>query len=359
MTRKFIFSALFFILALMFLPPAFASESNKKIFKLGIALPLSGGAAWMGDSAKKAVDLYFLKTPEAKERLEVIYEDVATNNIPQGISAVRSLIEIQKIDALILFVTPVAMAVANDIDRYQIPTITITGGNAAKGHNYIVNIWHSPNAEADAVYGEILKHPEWSSLGVITSEQESMIVRTQALMAAFERNTATKIIAINETLINESVIDLLAIKTKQKAPSAVILNLMPGQVSLLAKKLKEKHYSGQIIGCMTMADQREQEMAAGALNGALYVDSNLSDSFSSLYKNTYQTNPPPVSANTYDALSIIDDAVKKGLGQDREQLNTALRVKNFSGALGKFSFIDNGQNEFDLKAKMLKVPDMR
>ena len=347
-----------FIIAICFVVSASAEEqvaTNIKL-KIGIAAPLSGNSAWMGEELKHGIDLYLKANPSAKDRLELFFEDTTTSNTATAVSAVNYLINNKSVDSLILLFSPVAFAAGPIIEKAGIPTIAITGADTAKDRQYMIKLWMSPKAEAKVNVSEISKHLEWTSLGFVTAEQESMLARTKETKELLAQDPGLKIdIIFDETVVDNENLDLIAIKTAQRNPKCLIVNLMPGQAGLFVKKLREKRYIGQILGSPAMSEKSENILAQGALSGALYVDSYYSDEFIKSYNQDYARYPLPGSANGFDAIKLFDLAFQKTGKVDKEDINKNIRVKNFSGALGSYSFIEDSFNTYDLKAVMRVV----
>lgn len=323
--------------------------------KVGFAIPLSGNGSWMGQNLKAGVELYLKETPAARERLELFYEDETTSNTTMGVTAVKSLIENKKVDALVVFLSPVAYAAAPIVERMGIPTFAITGSDTAKDRTYMVKLWLSTKAEGEAIAKELLKHPEWKTIAFITSEQDSMLARTKAAKEAIDDQDVDINIVFEENVTDAETLNLFASKIAQKKPDVIVINLMPGQVGLFAKKLWEKTYHGQLIGCSTMTDKNEQVLAQGALSGSLYVDSEYSPDFIEAFARDNGSFPLPGAANGYDAIKILDTAFQASGGTDHQKLNKNIRIKDFKGALGNYSFIEDEFNTFDHKAVIRRL----
>jgi branched-chain amino acid transport system substrate-binding protein len=114
---------------------------------------------------------------------------------------------------------------------------------------------------------------------------------------------------------------------------------------------------------------REQALieSAGAdnLNGRTYVTfgglppSELQGKgreFYEAYKNKYHSEPEAYSVYGYEAAKVVLEAIKRADKKDREAIRVAVAAtKDFDGALGKWSFDDNG----DTTLKVMMVEEIK
>ncbi|MCC6931860.1 MAG: ABC transporter substrate-binding protein [Deltaproteobacteria bacterium] len=331
------------------------AHPNMQKLKIGFAIPLSGNGAWLGKAFQNGVELYFEGHPEFKGQTELFYQDETTANTAMGIKAVAHLIENSKVDALVVLLSPVAFAAGPMIETAKIPTIAIAGAEVSKDRQYMVKLWLATSAEGRSIAVELKKHPEWKTIAFITSEQESMLARSKATKEAFSNNNVDINIVFDENIADTESFGILAAKIAQKKPDVLVLNLMPGQVGLMARKLWQYNYRGQLIGCSTMSAKSELDLAQGSLKGALYVDGDYDYGFIETYRRKYGEFPLPGTANAYDALKILEHALKASGEINHEKLNQNIRLQNFSGALGNYSFIPNNLNSYDLPAILRKI----
>lgn len=332
-----------------------AQQQFPRKLKIGIASPLSGEGAWMGQNLKAGIDLYFQENPAANDRLEVFYEDVSVVASAKNVAAVKSMVEVKGVDVLMLFSSSLTYAVTPMIERLGIPTIAITGSDTAKERKYIVKLWLSPRQEAMQHAGEIKKHESWERVAFITTETDSMLDRTKVAKQVFKESKLDLEVVFEESVANVDSFNILATKIAQKNPDVIIINMLPGQPGLFAKKLRERRFSGQIMGCSTIAEQSEIALAQGALSGTLYIDHDYNPSFLAAFTRQYGGRPGIGVANGHDAVAIIDYALQQAGEIDHNQLNKYIRVKDFSGALGTFSFMEDEHNTFSIKATMRRI----
>ncbi|RIL09356.1 MAG: hypothetical protein DCC75_06700 [Proteobacteria bacterium] len=318
--------------------------------RIGLALALSGGAKFIGDNVQRGAELYLRQYPEFASRIETVTEDVGPST-PQGIGAVRKLIEIDRVGALILTISPVTNAVAPLIDARKIPSLAIVGDDCAKGREYMIKLWMPAGNEARAVR-DYLEQKKIKRVAAVTTEQDSMLARTESL----KRLLPDGAMVFEQRIMDVSELPVMAARIANLSPQAVAMNFMPGQSAILAKRLRELGYKGQLIGTAILLEPSEMEGASGALDGTVFPDSPLTDEFVRMHRREFGSHPGAGTANGYDAMKLFNQALRQFEGAAApEELNQALRVKNFSGALGTYSFSREALNSYDLPAVMRSV----
>lgn len=320
-------------------------------FKVGIGIPLSGAVKFLGDNTLMGVTLYQEQHPAFRQKIALHIEDT-TAATAAGVSAVKKLIEIDSVDALVLEVSPVVNAVAPLIDREGIPTIAIVGDDCSKGRKFMVKLWLPASHEAQAVAMH-LKALGITSLAIVYAEQDSMLARTTALK---------QLLPATMTIYDASIgtndeLAIAATRIAAFAPQALIMNLMPGQNAIFARRLAELRYSGHRIATGIVADIAEQTAAAGTLAGTKYPDVGIDKNFVQAFRLRFGAAHPPIgAANGYDAMKLLDHALADlTYPYDKSRINARLRVRDFEGALGKYSFSFDEMNTYLLPAVMREV----
>lgn len=313
---------------------------------IGIAVPLSGDGAWLGENVVKGVKFYFKeKNLDFSEKTKL--EDLAYNQAmtSTGIIGVKKLIDVDKVVALILCNSAVVNAVAPYIDEKGVPTISIVGAETATGRSHQVRLWPRPQDEAEALANSL----RGKSLAIIYSEQDAQIARKKALESALvDTKIVFSSVADNESM---STVVMKAIKTK---PDSVNLLVMPGLNGLAAKKFRQYKYAGTFNGTIAIDSKNEKQIAEGSLNGALYPDAALSEEFLARYTKEFNEYPGPGVAPGYDAAKMIFEGLKES-GSDKEKFNEMIHRDNFSGAMGTYGILKDGSNSYKVPVALRTV----
>ena len=328
------------------------AEAAPDKFKIGISIPLTGSGSMLGVTTKQGFELYLDQHPEFASRVQVIVEDTTVTNINQGVNATKKLIEVDRVQALVQEISPIAFAMANEIDKEQVPTIAITGADCARNREYMVKLWLPLKNETFAIK-KLLAEKKYQRIAVVTSEQESMLARTRMLK---EGPDALTLIA-DETTAGENDSRPLALRLLKLKPDVVILNLMNGHVGPLAKRLREVGYQGDFISNTVVDDPAEIALSGGALQGAYYPMAQYSAEFVEAHKKRYGTPPLVAAANGYDAANLIHTVLKKlNWKYTPQAFNREMRIRDFQGAMGSYSFSFDEWNVYDVPATLYRVP---
>ena len=85
---------------------------NEQTIKVGILLPLSGPAGFIGENMQKGFETALKNINKNQEQIKLFYED--NNNTPAGaLSATKKLIDLNKVDILITSMSSPSIAVAS------------------------------------------------------------------------------------------------------------------------------------------------------------------------------------------------------------------------------------------------------
>ena len=329
-------------LTLVTLWPALAHAHPVRI---GVAAPLSGSSSWLGESTRQGIELYLTEHPDFARRTEFIYEDVGSGTATAGVSAVRNLIEARGIAGLIIEHSTVTNAAAPFIDQSRIPTIAITGSDSARGRSFMVKLWFPLQAEAQAAKEYLIKE-KLTRLVSVTTEQDSMLDRTRTLKEAL----GAQLPFLGELTVSAvEEVPAVAAKIPSLKPQVVVLHLMPGQCGLMARKLRELGYTGLFISTVAAADASERTLAQGALRGALAPSFVPNPDFTARFMSRFHAEPEGATPNGYDAAKLFDQALAQ-VAEPRtpEEVVSALKVRNFSGALGTYSFGFTEANTYEI-----------
>ncbi len=122
-------------------------KTNPASIKLGLMLPLTGDYAVAGENAQKGMELALdeYKKAHPDVQIGVVIEDDAYN-AQKGVTAYRKLMDLDKVDAIIMLSTPVIDAIYKDVLKSGIPVIQLGVQTAGVADDNIIQF--SPAADA-------------------------------------------------------------------------------------------------------------------------------------------------------------------------------------------------------------------
>ncbi len=319
---------------------SFPILAENTITKVGVVVPLTGGASSNGLSIKNAVTLSSEKF-DPDQKIEFIFEDDQLK--PKNtVNAVMKLIQVDKVTALIVFGTPTSLAVAPIAEGKKIPMIAISMlDSVVKDKEFVVK--HFVTADAiDEALRQYLEIKQYSSYAVVATTNDSML-KLKELFSKSQKN----IVYQKEFNPEETDFKAVASKIKQLNPTATYNLLWAPQTSLLSKELRKAGYQGDIFGAPNLEDPNEVKVSNGALLNSYYVTGNDREGqeFYDLYEEKYHTLPASGAINAFDISKMIIEGFNSG------DLNKYLHtVKDFKGANGTYSA--TGKNDFTLPATL-------
>jgi ABC-type branched-subunit amino acid transport system substrate-binding protein len=216
----------------------------------------------------------------------------------------------------------------------------------------MVKLWLPLKNEVAAV-SDVLKTRKFGRIGIITSQQDSMVARSRLLRDA----VLASLIVADETVIDQDDSRGLALRLLRHKPDVVVLNMMNGFVGPMARRLREAGYRGDIISTTVIDDPAEVALASGALAGAYYPMPTLSPDFVATFTKQFGHAPVVANANGYDTAKLLHEGLESiKWRRDSGALNQALRRRNFTGAMGTYSFSFDEWNVYDMPASIRRVP---
>ncbi len=355
---KFISRSLsYLMLAFLNLASFAAAESviDKSVasdtFKIGVVIPLSGGAATYGERIRKALLFAYdrLPDPQAK-KIELLFEDDQLQST-RSVSAFQKLSTIDQVDAVVTFASGAGNALSPLAEQKQIPLIAIGASdfNVVKGRSYVFTHWVMPELEAREMANEIKKR-NYKRIAIVFSEQEGLLAFRTALHKELADLGLKDRLVLDETFVqSETDFKSSITKIKAKDADAALIALMPGAVSAFTKQARQLGFKGDFVGFECFEDEAEVKAADGTLLNQWYVNADEgTEQFLNEYKQANQEAAGLASSNAYDTMMLLAEAFSLH-GKDRNKVANHLKtVQNFRGAAGTYSA--SGDNRFELPA---------
>ncbi len=327
-----------------------------KAYNIGVVVPLSGQTASLGNYVKRGIDLAYKRLPEEqRKRIHVAYEDDKFEPAIT-ITGYRKLSADPGIDAVFVIASPPANALVPITEREGkiLMAIGASDPSIALKRDYAFIHWVIPPVLGQTLAKE-LQRRDYQRICVIAGEVTGSIADAEALVDGLnelglgDRVVYKEWFPKDQTDYRSEIAEL-----RHKNCDAIVTVLFPGALSSFAKQVKSAKLEAELIGMETFEDEAEVKAASGSLLDAWYVNaSDGTDAFNSDYKKTYGEHPGWASANGYDSLMLLADAVA-AVGNDNKKIGEYLRdIKNYKGAAGIYSA--SGDNRFTLPAALKRI----
>ncbi len=324
--------------------------------KIGAVLPLTGNSALWGQPTKEGIDLALeLVNGDGGIRgktLVVVYEDTQ-GNPATGVAAIKKLIDVHKISAVIdNSNSSVTLAMAPIVEKNHV-VLLVTGASSpdiADAGEYVFRIWNS-----DALEGALVANYATDSLrartaGVLYVNNSYGLGLNGVFSSEF--NTRGGRVLVSESF-DESTTDFRSTISKVLSAGPEILYLVayPNQAASLVVQLKELGSTIPMIGAVALEDANFFKQAGTAADGLIYplpaeVDTMLHsyNEFKTAFQKKYAKPVPFLAAEGFDGLMIIVEALKGSQGITGEEIKQQLSgLPRFDGVSGAIEFDNKGE----------------
>ncbi len=297
-----------------------AKEKKAPVVKLGGLVPLTGALSEFGAGFRKAGDLAVEQLNNAGLKVEIKYGNTETSAIP-GVSAARTLINVEKVVALIgAAASGVTLPIAESVAiPNKIPMISnastsplLTYLPADKGKDFLFRTCPS-DALQGVVLGKIAAEKGYKRAAVLWVNNAYGQGLMQEFKKSFEKRGGKVVASVphDEKPAPTYVSELKKIMSAK--PDVMLALGYPGQATVYLKEFFEAGYqkTTDLLFCDGTKSVKMPK-ALGAKNLAGYIGTapgsaggKSLENFKSDYKAKYGELPPlPFMSNFYDAVVI-------------------------------------------------------
>lgn len=313
--------------------------------KIGAILPLTGPAASSGEFSKNSIELAVKDLEKDGQKVEVVYEDTQFDG-KVGLTAYNKLKTVDNVDAIFVFTTPAAMAIAPVANTDKIPVLAITATPAFSTPNdYTFRMIGTAEAEAEIIASIFTKKLSKKRLAILYQNSDY----GKGGLDGFKKYVTgdAKIVAEENALPGAVDYKTQLTKIKSTNPEAIFLVTLYKEAGIIAKQARELGITS-VLACGQPCENPELITASGeAIEGMIVVAPVATDSygFNERYKETYGIKPSYVGLRSYDAIKILASVGKECAagGYEGECMKDGLtKIKNFPGLSYKINFDQNG-----------------
>jgi branched-chain amino acid transport system substrate-binding protein len=333
--------------------------------KIGAIVSLTGTYAGLGAPEKNVLEMEVKRINDAGgvggRPIEIIIEDDATDDA-KAVAAASKLIEQDEVVAIIgPSGTGQTMAIRGDIDRGEIPEVSMAGGTVITNP---VDTWVFatpwPNTIVVPYTLDYLKTQGIEKIGVIS---DTGGFGTDGLAVLEAKAPEAGIEIVSSQTFNPGDTDMTAqlTKIKNSGADAIVMWTAGAEAAIIAKEVKDLGIDLPLIGSHGIARQEFITGAGDAAEGVKFAAGKVlvpeaygqeteaykvATEFIDQYKTTYGEAPSTFAGHAYDAFYIIANAAKQ-VGGDltpaalRDQIE---QTSGFVGIGGTFSYSPTDHN---------------
>ncbi len=350
--------ALFIVISLFILALSGCSKpvppqgGFEKPIKIGLILPMKGNLETYGTLCKNAIDIAVEEVNDkggiSGRKIEVLPGD-DTANEKVAASITNQYVDIQKVSAIIgPYTTQSSTLAAPVANKAGVPMITIRASdpNITQIGNYIFRACY-----VNTYQGTILGRFAGQDLKLkrVAVMYNTSNPDAKTLIDNFKQELGKSGgILVGEQSYDPNTTDFTAqvSEVAKAGPDAILLTDFDSKDGLIIKKAADMGVKCTFLGTDLWNPENLLKVAGDAAVGSYFTahfspndpDKKVQE-FVELYKSDYGTKPGPSAALSYDAISLVIEAIKRANSSDPGKIRDALaNIKNFKGATGTFSF---------------------
>jgi branched-chain amino acid transport system substrate-binding protein len=311
---RLILSIWFLALVLLFAPfLAQGEDPTSSQLKIGVILPLSGGASNLGAIVRRGVELALDDiSPEDRRRVSVVYEDDALTNA-RSATAARKLLTIDKVDALMTFSSGSGLTVASIAEKKGVPHLSIASDPAvAKSGSYSFTYWPLVEDEVEVLTRHLVA-TKVKKVAIISQVHNGALALRDEFVRRAVKDRLILVVADEEVSGDMSDFRSVLERIKRKGDfQGFIPILFPGPLAVCLKQARSIGIPAPFFGFETFEDKDEIKSAGSAMVGAVYATgSEPTDEFTKKYQAKYPGESFMYASHSYDIVRLFVDATRE------------------------------------------------
>jgi branched-chain amino acid transport system substrate-binding protein len=335
-------------------PAAWGQASGKPI-RIGQVIPITGEAAESGQYQRQGAELALEEINKAggvKGRpIQLVHEDDKTTN-PGAVAALQRLLEDRDIPAIIGSIRSTQIqAMLPTINEAAVP-VMIGGTNYALTHSGSRWVFrHRPHDgfSAEVIAKFVVEELKKSKVAVVHASDAFGNGGRDLVVQALKKLKVEPVLVQGYNNHEKDFTAVLTALKQSGADTLVTYMTYTPDLGIMAKQLKQLGINVTWIGSPSITAIDARRLAAEALYGTygvtdFHVDGSAkSKEFAAAYRAKYGKEPDLYSAWTYDAMTVLAEAMKKAPDMKPESIRSAiLSIKGFPGAEYEYNFDENG-----------------
>lgn len=345
--------------AVVVIAASHAANAADEPVKIGVLLSTTGPVGFIGDPEQKAVELYVKKVNEAGgvlgRKIELVSYDDASEPARSS-SLTKRLIESDRVDLIIGgTITPAAMAMIPLVERGEVPYISVGGGLpiVEPVKKWVFKTPHTDRQVALRILQD-MKLKGYTKLGLLSETGGFGQSGRKEVMENAEKYGIT-VVADEKYAPKDTDVtpQLTSIKNAPGVDVALIFCSAGTSPAMAVKNYARLDIKLPLFLPHAVVNQEFLNLTGSASEGARLptsifvipdgVPANdpqkpVIDAFYKDYKEMYKETPSPFAGNSYDAIIIAVDAIRRAGSTDKAKVRQAIeQTRNLPGLNGVFT----------------------
>jgi branched-chain amino acid transport system substrate-binding protein len=329
-------------------------SSNNGSLKIGLAAPLSGSSAEYGEQFKKGAELAVKLANDTGgingKKVELVIQD-DKGDPKEAVNTANKFASDKSIVAVIgHFNSSATLAAAPIYNKNKVVEISPSSSSpkVTDAGEYTFRVITTDAFQAQYV-ADWTKEEGFKKVAIVYEQTDFGVGLSDVYSKAAKEN-GIKVVA-NEAYVAGQTKDFASIltKIKEKQPELLFIGGLYNEAALIAKQAKQLGVHVKFIGVDSLYSDALVKLGGDAVEGTMLIgffnpnsENEKTKEFVQAYKKAYGEEPGTYAAYTFDATSIILEAIKQK-GADRESIKEYLTtLKGYKGATGVHDFDPNG-----------------
>ena len=340
------------------------TEPKKTIdtIKIGVILPLTGPAAFIGEEIQNSMALASeeINGPNGQKRVELFIED-SSGKPKEGVSAFNRLENTVKPDIYISATSSVSMALAPLAEQNQVILLAIVASAPKLTQQNEYTYRYFPTTQDHmALLFDMLRKNDINKAGIIYLNDDFGNSFNQLLKEGFKGGNRQ---VLSESFLpSEKDFRTQLTKLKSQGAEAILVIGNASHIVNIVNRLDEMQFEGMLIGQAGLSVPTTIKKLDDAVDGAfalapIIYDEQFSPAqpFMTKYKNQYSRVASYFAANAYDALNIVAEATKdNSVIERKDMVNYLATLDSYEGVFGPLK-IDKANREITFELFPVKI----
>ncbi len=320
---------------------SFSMLYGQSTINVGIMLPLSGDAAPYGIGARKGAELAYEELGLKERGVNLVFEDSQCDG-KSAVNAINKLINVEKVVAIVgELCSSATLAVAPIAEKNQVVLISpaSTSPKITDSGDYIFRTVPT-DARQGVFAANLLKKEKVKRLAILFPNEDYGKGFSGILSDTFEK-IGGEVVASESFERGSTDLRTQLTKIKSRRPDALFLiSNSPDAAIAALRQIRELRLRVRLFGSEGL---KSKEIAsANGANGLIITSvSPGTKKFNDAHKKFFGEEAGPFSAQAYDAIASINQAIEKR-ARTGEAIKNALYDMSFKGASGAIKFDKNG-----------------
>jgi branched-chain amino acid transport system substrate-binding protein len=342
-------------------------DKNKQTaVTIGVILPLTGEAAYLGNSVKNGMDLAFNQSDSTLEsggiNVNLLYED-SRDKVADAVSAYTKLTTIDKAQIIVCVSAGwKALIPRASEDSVILLCTAVSPSKVASQSDWAFRFFVSADSDASLMArfaAEVLKINRAAVLFVNDEFGNSY----SDVFANEFSSKGGHIVAAEAFSPAETSFKPLLARIRSQSPQALYFLAYGNNMALVPKQMAEMGLDWQILSIGTISQPDIMNDAGESINGAYYTSTEFNtfapatpqlQEFVTAFSQTFGQPPVFFEVFGYDAVGILTQAISQHGGSAQSIREGLSGLTDYPGASGNISFDDEGEAIFPVVVRQIQ-----